>query len=77
MSNESHGKTLEPKLRQLHAKLSKLGVNEKLFQIIHRPGWTTPAEVHFFQQSMEHIEKTHDLLVQQLNDLHEGASLVK
>jgi len=77
MSSESHGKMLEPKLRQIHVKLASLKINEDIYTIIHRPGWTTPAEVYFFQQMIEQIERTHDLLTQQLNSLHQGASLVK
>src|ERR1700729_1334344 len=66
----AHGKTLEPKLRKVHTRMSKMNVNEDLFTIIHRPGWTTPAELFFVTQLIEQIERTQDLLDQQLGDLY-------
>lgn len=73
----SHGKTLEPRLRKVHTRLSSLSVNEDLYTIIHRPGWTTPAELFFFTQMVEQIERTQDLLEHQLGDLVRGAELVQ
>jgi hypothetical protein len=46
-----HGRDLEPKLKTLNdafARLANDGSLEELVEIIHRPGWTTPAEVAFF-----------------------------
>ena len=77
MSNDSHGKKLEPKLRELHNKLSSLGINQDLFKIIHRPGWTTLAELFFAENLISQIEGTHALLVSQLNTLYEGSKLIE
>lgn len=77
VAGTAHGKTLEPKLRKVHNRLAAQGVNEDLFTIIHRPGWTTPAELFFFTQLLEQIERTQDLLDQQLGDLYRGAGMIE
>ena len=77
VAETTHGKTLEPRLRKMHIRLSSMSVKEDLFTIIHRPGWTTPAELFFFEQMLEHIERTQDLLDQQLGALARGAELVQ
>lgn len=47
----THGRDLEPKVRQLSGALLHLANQEpfeELISIIHRPGWTTLAEFAFF-----------------------------
>jgi hypothetical protein len=77
MSHNSHGTKLEPRLRVLDKKLSSLVINEELFKIIHRPGWTTPAELFFVTNLLDQIEASHFLLLKQLNVLYEGSNLIK
>jgi hypothetical protein len=53
-----HERELEPKLRELSDALQDLADDqgfEELFEIIHRPGWTTPAELEFFTGIVETI----------------------
>ena len=43
---------LEKSIRDLNALLGRVGQSrelEELIRIIHRPGWTTPAELRFAQ----------------------------
>ncbi len=75
--NYAHAETIEPKLQSLHKKLSSLGVHNDLFHIIRRPGWTTPAELHFVHNLIDQIEFTQALLVKQLKALHEGSNMIK
>jgi len=68
-----HAKELEPKVRQLHERLSRLVPEEhteQLLQIIRRPGFTTPREaqfVHAMLDSLNHhlegVESAHRALV--------------
>ena len=73
----AHGKTLEPKLRKVHTRLQAMSVHEDIYSIIHRPGWTTPAEFFLVSQLIEQIERTQDLLEQQLGDLVRGAGMIE
>ena len=36
-------------------QLSNANVYDQLLQIIHKPGWTTPAESRFFETTLELI----------------------
>jgi hypothetical protein len=55
-----HAKELEPKIRNIKEQLKRMTSedhSERLLQIIHRPGWTTPQEaklVHAMLDSVAH-----------------------
>ena len=40
-------------LKSSHAALASGGALDELLKIIHRPGWTTPAELAFVQVGLE------------------------
>jgi hypothetical protein len=47
-----HAEDLEPKIRELRSALQDLSKGEQLdelIELIHRPGWTTLAEVAFVE----------------------------
>ena len=73
----THGSSLEPKLRALNDQLSSLSINEEIFNIIHRPGWTTLAELAFVTILIDNIGTTCQLLASQLKGLHDGSDLIK
>jgi hypothetical protein len=50
-------------IRTAHSALASAADLEELFNIIHRPGWTTPAEVAFLTSALESISaQTNQLL---------------
>jgi hypothetical protein len=61
---ESHIKTI----RTAHASLANTSELDELLVIIHRPGWTTPAEVGFVLAALESI----NVQTAQLNSLRQG-----
>jgi hypothetical protein len=61
---ESHIKTI----RTAHAALADTSELDELLLIIHRPGWTTPAEVGFVLAALESI----NVQTAQLNSLRQG-----
>ncbi len=42
-------------LKHMHAALPTADFYEQLIPIIHRPGWTTPAESLFFESAVESL----------------------
>ncbi|HTW24149.1 MAG TPA: hypothetical protein VMD78_11145 [Candidatus Baltobacteraceae bacterium] len=50
-------------VRTAHSVLAGTSDLDELFNIIHRPGWTTPAEVAFLTTALESISaQTNQLL---------------
>ena len=68
-----HAKELEPKIQKIHDRLKKLATennSERLFQIVRRPGFTTPREVQFVHamldsvsHHLEGVERAHSALI--------------
>jgi hypothetical protein len=57
-----HGKSIEPKIRRVQEHFGKLAsekLTEQLLVIIHRPGWTTPAESQLVHAALDSL--THQL----------------
>lgn len=77
--SEKNIQQLERKLSAVKANLKSLmadDVYDQLLQIIHRPGWTTPAESTFFETMLNSIDG-HARLVSQLHkDLLKASQLV-
>jgi hypothetical protein len=73
-------KTLETSLNQLSDKLATFGSHSKqiteLIPIIHRPGWTTIAEVMLVSGLVESMNKHIDVLNAQHTALIRGAQAV-
>ena len=73
-------KTLETGLNQLSDKLATFGSHSKqiseLIPIIHRPGWTTIAEVMLVSGLVESMNKHIDVLNAQHTALIRGAQAV-
>ena len=77
----------EKSIQQVARKLSALKTNlrsvaeddvyDQLLQIIHRPGWTTPAEIAFFETVLNSVD-AHTRLISQLHkDLLRSSQLVE
>jgi hypothetical protein len=69
-SMSEHAKVLEPKIQKIHDRLKKLAADDRLLQIIQRPGFTTKREsefVHAMLDSVGHhlegIERAHTALI--------------
>jgi hypothetical protein len=73
LTMSEHAKQLEPKIHRIKEQLKKVtseNHSERLLQIIHRPGWTTPQEaklVHALLDSVAHhlegIDRTQRVLI--------------
>lgn len=77
----------EKSIQQVARKLSALKTNlrsvaeddvyDQLLQIIHRPGWTTPAEIAFFETVLNSVDAHARLLSQLHKDLLRSSQLVE
>jgi hypothetical protein len=77
----------EKSIQQVTQKLSALKTNlrsvaeddvyDQLLQIIHRPGWTTPAEIAFFETVLNSVDAHTRLLSQLHKDLLRSSQLVE
>jgi hypothetical protein len=77
----------EKSIQQVTRKLSALKTNlrsvaeddvyDQLLQIIHRPGWTTPAEIAFFETVLNSVDAHTRLLSQLHKDLLRSSQLVE
>jgi hypothetical protein len=77
----------EKSIQQVARKLSALKTNlrsvaeddvyDQLLQIIHRPGWTTPAEIAFFETVLNSVDAHTRLLSQLHKDLLRSSQLVE
>jgi hypothetical protein len=56
--------------------MSNANVYDQLLQIIHRPGWTTPAESRFFETTLEMISTQVQSLARAQQGLLEAAQAV-
>ncbi|MER7755404.1 hypothetical protein [Kitasatospora sp. NPDC097643] len=50
--------------------------HEELLKIIHRPGWTTPAEVALVTNAVDHLIKQTESLNEARTNLLDGARAV-
>ncbi len=77
----------EKSIQQVARKLSALKTNlrsvaeddvyDQLLQIIHRPGWTTPAEIAFFETVLNSVDAHTRLRSQLHKDLLRSSQLVE
>jgi hypothetical protein len=77
----------EKSIQQVARKLSALKTNlrsvaeddvyDQLLKIIHRPGWTTPAEIAFFETVLNSVDAHTRLLSQLHKDLLRSSQLVE
>lgn len=72
----AHGPVIEPKLRELDKKLTKLRVDTDLYTIIHQPGWTTLIDVHFVNTAIEAMAMHADALQHHLDALSKGSKMI-
>jgi len=63
-------------LQHAIAKLATDNHTEELMRIIHRPGWTTPAEFALMVAGLESARSQAEVLVKQLRGLAAGAGQV-
>jgi prefoldin subunit 5 len=64
--------TLKNEIQQL----SNANIYDQLLQIIHKPGWTTPAEARFFETTMELISAQVQSLARAQQGLLEASQAV-
>jgi hypothetical protein len=75
----------EKSIQQVARKLSALKTNLRSLaedgvydlQIIHRPGWTTPTEIAFFETALNSVDALTRLLSQLHKDLLRSPQLVE
>jgi hypothetical protein len=63
-------------LQQAIAKLATDNHTEELMRIIHKPGWTTPAEFALMVTGLESAQGQAETLARQLKGLTTGARQV-
>lgn len=63
-------------LQQAIAKLATDNQTEELMRVIHKPGWTTPAEFLFMTAGLETAQSQAEALARQLRGLAAGARQV-
>jgi hypothetical protein len=78
--SEKHIQNVKRKLSAVKTNLRSVAedaVYDQLLQIIHRPGWTTPAEIAFFETVLNSIDAHARLLSQPHKDLLRSSQLVE
>jgi hypothetical protein len=78
--SDKHIQNVEQKLSAVKANLRSVAddpVYDQLLQIIHRPGWTTPAEVAFVETILSSVDAHAQLLSQLHKDLLRSSQLVE
>ena len=71
---------LEHQLETLNRRvteLSSIGLSKEMLLIIHRPGWTTPAEFFLVANAVESLTHSIEGQIQQSKQLLEAAKQVK
>ena len=63
-------------LQQAIAKLATDNHGEELMRLIHKPGWTTPAEFALMVAGLEAAQAQAETLGRQLHGLAAGARMV-
>ena len=58
-------------------ELSSVGLSKEMLLIIHRPGWTTPAEFFLLVNAVESLTHSIEGQIQQSKQLLEAAKQVK
>jgi hypothetical protein len=74
-----HVEDIDRRLRKLKAAITEFGECgdvEELFQIIHRPGWTTLPEAFLFSSLIDAAEQGLDSVRQLRGALLEGARAI-
>jgi len=77
--NGEHVKNIDARLRKLAAAFSDAGSSDdldELFLIIHRPGWTTPAEIALIHSLIDATESSLAGAMQLRGALVDGARAV-
>jgi hypothetical protein len=71
---------LERQLETLNRRvteLSSIGLTKEMLLIIHRPGWTTPAEFYLVVNAVESLTHGIEGQIQQSKQLLEAAKQIK
>lgn len=71
-----HAKELEPKIKGIQDRIRKMAAEDhagRLFQIIHKPGWTTLREVKLVQAALDAHARHLDEINQSLRALVDAA----
>jgi hypothetical protein len=58
-------------------ELSGIGLTKEMLLIIHRPGWTTPAELSLVSNSVESLTQSIEGSIRQSKQLLEAAQQIK
>ena len=64
-------------LNRCVAELSSIGLSKEMLLIIHRPGWTTPAEFFLVANAVESLTHSIEGQIQQSKQLLEAAKQIK
>jgi hypothetical protein len=75
-TKKSHGKMLEPKMREAHQKLSALGFDDEHFEIIFHKYLTTPAEFRFLSNEIEEIHQFADIIQKKVANFLSNAKII-
>ncbi len=70
---EKQLKTLDERLKELQ----RVELTQKLVPIIHRPGWTTPAEFFLVSTAVESLTRQVEHQIQSFNQLLESAKMIE
>ncbi|HYV91183.1 MAG TPA: hypothetical protein VE978_05345 [Chitinophagales bacterium] len=73
---KSHGATMQPRMRELHSKLTKLGTQNELLLILEKKGLTTPVQWYFIKQDIEALHQLTDLVQFKVESLLEGCNMI-
>jgi hypothetical protein len=65
------------RLRQAVKQLSDDDLAQALYNLIHKPGWTTPAEYALVVAAVETAQAQTDALTRHMSGLIKGARLVE
>jgi hypothetical protein len=79
MAND-HVKIMESKIQEFRNTAAELATPkpmDELITIIHRPGWTTPAELALVTSALENMTGATRMLVQSRSALLKAAEQVK
>jgi len=71
-----HGAILHPSVKELHSKLTILGSNEDLLQILIKKGLTTPVQWYFIGREVETLHQLADMLTTKFNALVKGCEMI-
>jgi hypothetical protein len=75
-TKNTHGELLEPKMREVHKKLTSLGFSDEHFNIIFHRYLTTPAELKFLLTEIEEMQQLANVLQQKVSNFLVNAKAI-